>query len=177
MRSFKNYSRNSRENRCLASNADCRSDVSEFRSEAGKSALDMPAGYSKRSLVDKLGIRAASRIAIIHPPEGYDSTLGALPQNVSVSARATSNLDFIQAFFIEAKKLNREFPALKKALNPNGMLWISWPKKAANTTTDLNENVVRDIGLANGLVDIKVCAVDETWSGLKFVYRKAQRGS
>jgi hypothetical protein len=135
----------------------------------------MPAGYSKRSLVDKLGIKTNSRVAIPHSPAGYESTLGPLPPGVTPLRKATSDLDFIQAFFTDSRQLDREFPTLKKAIKQNGVLWISWPKKAARMETDLTEDVVRSIGLKHGLVDIKVCAVDEVWSGLKFMYRLKDR--
>ena len=135
----------------------------------------MPAGYSKRSLVEKLGIKADSRVAIIHAPDGYEQTLGALPPGVTPAAKPSSDLDFIQAFFKESAKLDREFPGLKKALKQTGILWISWPKKAAKMHTDLTENSIRKIGLKHGLVDVKVCAVDEVWSGLKFMYRLRDR--
>ena len=137
----------------------------------------MQAGYSKRSLVDKLGIKPGSTLSIVHAPEGYDDTLGRLPDGVSNGTKPTRDVDFIQAFFVDSKNLGREFPALKKAIKQNGVLWISWPKKAAKITTDLTENVVREIGLKNGLVDIKVCAVDDVWSGLKFMYRLTDRTS
>jgi hypothetical protein len=137
----------------------------------------MPAGYSKRSLVDKLGIKPNSSVSIVRAPEGYDTTLGELPSGVRTQAKPSRDLDFIQAFFLDSTTLSRQFSALKKAIKPNGVLWISWPKKAAKMNTDLTEDVVRKIGLQHGLVDIKVCAVDEVWSGLKFMYRLADRPS
>jgi hypothetical protein len=137
----------------------------------------MTAGYSKRPLAEKLGIKPDTRIAILHAPSDFNNTLGALPAGVDVSSKLRKGLHLIHAFFENRKQLHRDFPALKKALPETGALWISWPKKAAKTPTDLTEGVVREIGLQNGLVDIKVCAVDETWSGLKFVYRlKDRRG-
>jgi hypothetical protein len=135
----------------------------------------MPAGYSKRSLIDKLGIKPDSKIAILNPPAGFDAELGPLPQGVTVSSKPGKTLDFIHAFFLSSRSLNQQFPSLKKALSHSGCLWVSWPKKAAKADTDLNENRVREIGLEHGLVDIKVCAVDEVWSGLKFVYRLKDR--
>jgi hypothetical protein len=135
----------------------------------------MPAGYSKRSLIDKLGIKPNSKIAIVNPPAGFHAELGPLPQGVNVSSRPGKDLDFIHAFFLDTSSLNRQFPSLKKALSHSGCLWVSWPKKAAKVDTDLNENRVREIGLKLGLVDIKICAVDEVWSGLKFVYRLKDR--
>ena len=135
----------------------------------------MPAGYSKRSLVDKLGIKAASKIAILSSPDGYEATLGALPEGVTNLSKLRPSLDFIHFFTKQRADLERKFPKLKSSLAANATLWISWPKGASKIPTDLNENVVREIGLKNGLVDVKVCAVDEVWSGLKFVYRIKDR--
>lgn len=135
----------------------------------------MPAGYSKRSLVEKLGIKPNSRLSIVHAPDGFDVTLGPLPPGVMALRKPTKDLDFIHAFFLESRNLEREFVVLKQAMKPNGVLWISWPKKAAKIDTDVTESIVRETGLKNGLVDVKVCAVDEVWSGLKFMYRLADR--
>lgn len=137
----------------------------------------MTAGYSKRSLVDKLGIKPNSSIAILNAPTDFDRTLGPLPGGVVLKSKPGKELDFIHAFFRNSKNLDLQFPTLKKALSETGALWISWPKKAAKIQTDLTDNVVREIGLRHGLVDIKVCAVDEVWSGLKFVYRLKDRKS
>ena len=134
------------------------------------------AGYSKRSLVDKLGIKSGLTVYLVNPPENYDDTLGQLPADVNLLKQSQSAIDFIQFFTKSQLELEAEFPRLKKAMAVNGMLWISWPKKASKVKTDLNENVIREVGLANGLVDVKVCAVDQTWSGLKFVYRLKDRG-
>jgi hypothetical protein len=131
------------------------------------------AGYSKRSLVEKLGIKPGFRIRIINPPKGYEQTLGELPPNISESSG--NPLDFIQYFTTELEQLGRAFPDLKEQLAFDGQLWISWPKKAAKAPTDLDENIIRDIGLQNGLVDVKIIAVDEVWAGLKFVYRVKDR--
>lgn len=133
------------------------------------------AGYSKRSLVEKLGIKAGSNIIILNAPDGYDKTLGELPADVFVAPSLASTVGFIQFFSKEREELDKTFPALKQAIAHDGMLWISWPKGASKIATDLNENVIREIGLQNGLVDVKVIAVDEVWSGLKFVYRVKDR--
>lgn len=133
------------------------------------------AGYSKRSLVEKLGIKPGANIIILHAPDEYDTTLGELPADVNVASALGSQLDFIQFFTKEREELAANFPALKQALMHDGQLWISWPKKSAKVPTDLDENIIRDIGLQNGLVDVKVIAVDEVWSGLKFVYRVKDR--
>ncbi len=127
------------------------------------------AGYSKKSLVEKLGIKSGRTAAILNSPRGYAATFGKLPGNVLLSKELHAPLEFIQFFCREKKELQRRFPALKSALAPDGMLWVSWPKGSSGVETDLTENVVREIGLAHGLVDVKVCAVDEVWSGLKFV--------
>ena len=133
------------------------------------------AGYSKRPLVQKLGLKPGQRIIILNPPPDYNTTLGDLPDDVVISKTLSGPLDFIHYFTKERVDLEQQFPRLKQALAPAGMLWISWPKQASKVKTDVNENVVRDIGLSNGLVDVKVSAIDETWSGLKFVYRLADR--
>jgi len=133
------------------------------------------AGYSKRSLVEKLGIKPGTNIAILNAPKSYDRTIGKLPEEVTRVPGAAGPLDFIQFFASERRALEREFAKLSRALTPAGMLWISWPKKASGVATDLTEDVIRVIGLAHGLVDVKVAAVDEVWSGLKFVRRLKDR--
>jgi hypothetical protein len=135
------------------------------------------AGYSKRSLVDKLGIKPGMRLMLLNPPAGYDQTLGPLPAEVQTAERLEPPLDFIHLFTTERAELAERFPALKAALAHAGTLWISWPKGSAKVKTDVNENFVREIGLDHGLVDVKVCAVDEVWSGLKFVYRLKDRST
>lgn len=133
------------------------------------------AGYSKRSLVQKLGIKPDNTLIILNPPANYPQTLGELPENVTVVDTLLPGLDFVHFFTTEKAALAVEFPKLKEAIAQAGMLWISWPKRASQIETDLDGNVIREIGLANGLVDVKVCAVDEVWSGLKFVYRRKDR--
>jgi hypothetical protein len=135
------------------------------------------AGYSKKSLIEKLGIKPGFQILIINPPQHYDLLLGPLPEDVNNDPASDTPLNFIQFFTKNLRELNQEFPDLKKRLKPDGMLWISWPKSSSSLKTDLNENLIREIGLKNGLVDVKVSAIDEDWSGLKFVYRIADRKS
>ena len=135
----------------------------------------MSAGYSKTPLLNKLGIKPGFSIYLQNPPHDYQQTLGALPDNVALSKRILGNHDFIQFFTTSRAELEDNFKLLSEKIKPNGMLWISWPKKTAKVQTDLNENIVREIGLKNNLVDVKVCAVDEVWSGLKFVYRLKDR--
>jgi len=134
------------------------------------------AGYSKRSLVAKLGLKPGFKACILNAPAGYyEETLGPLPPAVTVTDKLEGSLDFVQFFTKDRAELEHQFEPLKQALASDGMLWVSWPKKAAKVETDLDGNSVREIGLAHGLVDVKVCAVDETWSGLKFVYRVKDR--
>lgn len=133
------------------------------------------AGYSKRSLVEKLGLKTGFKAHIINPPENYGETLGELPPGVTVTGTLAGPLDFIQFFTTARVDLEAQFTILKQSLTPTGMLWVSWPKKASKLKTDLDENIIREIGLAHGLVDVKVCAVDEQWSGLKFIYRLKDR--
>ena len=133
------------------------------------------AGYSGTPLVKKLGIKPGFCIYFLNAPEQYQALLGELPPDVNEVDTADVALDFIQFFTKSAAALVEQLPVLMKALKPNGMLWVSWPKKAAKIPTDLTEDVIREIGLAAGLVDVKVIAVDEVWSGLKFVYRLQDR--
>jgi len=133
------------------------------------------AGYSGKPLVAKLGIKPDTRIAILRAPKGYDRVLGKLPPRVTRRPSIVGPLDFVQFFTNEKRELERRFAALARSLAPAGMLWISWPKQASGVATDLTEDMIRAIGLAHGLVDVKVAAVDEVWSGLKFVRRLADR--
>ena len=133
------------------------------------------AGYSGTPLAKKLGIKPGQRIVVLSGPSGYRKTLGALPERVNCAERLSDKLDLIQLFVTSQAELKQRFNQAKRCLAVDGALWISWPKKASGVATDLTENVVRENGLALGLVDVKVCAVDETWSGLKFVYRLKDR--
>lgn len=133
------------------------------------------AGYSGKPLVQKLGIKDGWTIAILNAPPGYDGILGKLPRGVKRKTAAVGPLDFVQFFTAEKRELERRFATLARALTPAGMLWISWPKKASGVATDLTEDVIRAVGLAHGLVDVKVAAVDDVWSGLKFVRRVKDR--
>ena len=135
----------------------------------------MTAGYSQTPLVRKLGIKTGQRLAVLNAPDDYPETLGQLPDAVEMVTDVDREVDFIQFFSSSRKLLEAEFPQLKWGLAQNGMLWVSWPKRSSKVETDLSENVVREIGLGNGLVDVKICAVDETWSGLKFVLRLRDR--
>jgi hypothetical protein len=135
------------------------------------------AGYSGTPLPRKLGIKEGSRVALVNAPNDFESALGELPNNVEFIKRPTKSLDIILFFVLTERALTREFAKLAAKITANGMIWIAWPKKSSGVTTDLSEQRVREIGLDGGLVDVKVCAIDETWSGLKFVYRLKDRSS
>ena len=135
------------------------------------------AGYSGAPLPQKLGIRAGSRVALVRAPEGFEEVLDPLPEGVRLRTQARGAQDVVLFFATRLSELERRFSALARAVEPAGGLWIAWPKKTSFVATDLTENVVRDVGLANGLVDNKVCGVDDTWSGLRFVYRLRDRPS
>jgi hypothetical protein len=134
------------------------------------------AGYSGTPLPRKLGIKPRQRIAFLDAPPEFAEALGPLPEGVD-APRTTlrGSLDLVVAFHTERRALERRLPRLIAALNPAGALWIAWPKRAARVDTDLTEDVVRELGLAAGVVDVKVCAIDATWSGLKLVIRVKDR--
>lgn len=134
-----------------------------------------PAGYSSTPLVRKLGIKSDARVALVGAPLDFDATLGKLPPGVSVRTSARGPLDVIVAFFSRRAELERRLPVLRRALDPAGGLWIAWPKRASGVATDVGEGDVRRLGLAAGLVDNKICAIDQTWSGLRLVYRLRDR--
>jgi hypothetical protein len=135
------------------------------------------AGYSGTPLPRKLGIPEAGRAAIVDGPRGFLKLIGKWPAQLERCPKLTAPLDYIHLFASERGALEAQFPRARDALTKSGTIWVSWPKKASGKQTDLDEGVVREIGLANGLVDVKVCAVDETWSGLKFMYRLRDRGT
>jgi hypothetical protein len=132
------------------------------------------AGYSGTPLVKKLGIKPGSNIAFLNAPTDYESELD-LPEDVTINSRSGKPLDFAQLFVQNEKDLKAKFSKYAKRLKASGMIWVSWPKKSSRVSTDLSENIVREVGLTAGLVDVKICAVNEVWSGLKFVYRLKDR--
>lgn len=131
------------------------------------------AGYSGTPLLKKLGIKPGTVCAVFKEPAEYWNWLSPLPEGVKVAAKG--ELDFAHVFVTERTTFEKQFKDMKKRLKKDGMMWISWPKKASKVPTDLDENIIREFGLKNGLVDVKVCAVDEVWSGLKFVFRLTDR--
>ncbi len=138
--------------------------------------MSVPAAASSATpLPRKLGIRAGSRVAVIAAPEAFAAALGALPDGVRVHLRLQGRFDVIVAFAVHRSMLERRLAALRDALAPAGGLWLAWPKQTSGVATDLGDTEVRELGLTTGLVDNKVCAIDETWSGLRFVYRRADR--
>ena len=140
----------------------------------GRRERDVVAGYSGAPLERKLGIKEGTRVAVVAAPNGFADSLD-LPKSVALRQHARGRLDVIVFFVTRRAELVRRFPALKRSLEPDGGLWIAWPKQTSGIATDLSQNPVREIGLHNLLVDNKVCAIDEEWSGLRFVYRVADR--
>ena len=135
------------------------------------------AGYSGTPLPKKLGVREGARLGLIDAPDGFRRTLGALPAGAEVRTQARGRLDVIVVFAMRAAPLERRFGSLARSLEPDGGLWVAWPKQASGVVTDLRFESVQRIGLDAGLVDNKTCAIDDVWSGARFVYRVADRPS
>ena len=134
-------------------------------------------GYSGTPLPKKLGLKEESRIALINAPKDFPQQLGELPRNAEIVTRVTKPLDIVLLFVLTERALLRDFDKLAKKLASNGMIWVAWPKKSSGVETDLSFERVQRIGLDSGLVDVKICAIDDVWSGLKFVIRLSQRGT
>ncbi len=132
------------------------------------------AGYSGKPVVQKLGIKPGFRIFATGAPAAYGDIVGKLPADVTVTTRLAGAVDMVHLFATEAAALGK-LRVYRDAIAPDGMIWVSWPKKSSGVAGDLAENLVRATALASGLVDIKVCAIDDIWSALKFVIPKAQR--
>jgi hypothetical protein len=133
------------------------------------------AGYSGTPLPRKLGMRDGSRVLLSGAPPGFEETLGELPPSVELLAAGATELDVVVVFVLDLESLRAQFAPLAAALQPAGGLWVAWPKRSSGVATELTENVVREFGLNEGLVDNKVCAIDATWSGLRFVWRVRDR--
>jgi len=127
------------------------------------------AGYSSTPLAKKLGIKEGSVIRLINEPSYYNELFSDMPDHVEIAGPGKKLKNLIHFFTKKASELEKLLPKLKNEIVQDGIIWVSWPKKSAKVETDVSENLVRDIALATGLVDIKVCAVDDTWSGLKLV--------
>lgn len=132
-------------------------------------------GYSGKGLAQKLGIKSWSRVKTRNAPTHYLQLLGDLPKDVQVSPRIRKPVDFVHLFTIARAQLVAELKRAVNDIEQDGAVWVSWPKKSSKVHTDLTEDAIREVALPMGLVDVKVCAVDETWSGLKLVIRKANR--
>jgi hypothetical protein len=131
------------------------------------------AGYSGTPLLQKLGVKEGSRMAVIRPPPGFVHSLPRLPIGATLSQRGTSEADVIVWFIKSSRELDELGTAIERMPPSSGMLWVAWPKRASGVPTDLTEDVIRGAALHAGLVDTKVCAIDETWSGLRLSRRKA----
>ena len=133
------------------------------------------AGYSRTPLTKKLGIKPGCRLYVKDPPKGYKKLISPLPVGVRFVPHLATGMDLIHLFISSRARLASALPALMKKMKADGALWVSWPKKASSVATDVTEDLIRQVALPLGLVDVKVCAVDETWSGLKLVIRKENR--
>ena len=135
------------------------------------------AGYSGTPLPRKLGIKPGTALAIENAPPGFDATLGELPDGVRHAAEGESGVDVLVAFHVSRQALESTFVSQAHRIVPNGGYWIAWPKRSSGVPTDITEDVLREVLLPTGLVDNKVCAIDDTWSGLRFVVRKEHRAA
>jgi hypothetical protein len=136
----------------------------------------MTVGYSGTPLPQKLGIKPGMSIAVLKAPPDIEGILGDLPEGVTISHRLTGHRDLVLIFITRQVDLSSRLPGLINAVAPNGMIWVAWPKRASKIETDMTEDVIREIVLpASALVDVKVCAIDQIWSGLKLVIRKELR--
>lgn len=132
------------------------------------------AGYSGTPLAKKLGLKDNQTMLLVNQPKYYSSLFSVIPE-IKVVKKNAEEIDVIHFFADNRQNFETTFNRLSKQIKKDGMIWVSWPKKASKVKTDLNENLIRDVGLSLGLVDVKVCAVDDVWSGLKFVYRLSDR--
>jgi hypothetical protein len=133
------------------------------------------AGYSGTPLPKKLGLKENQRVALVNPPRDFEKMLGELPHNTEIVKKLSKPLDLVMLFVDHEKNLMSRFPEVAKKLASNGMIWVAWPKKSSGVATDLTFDNVQRMGLDCGLVDVKICAIDEVWSGLKFVIRLKDR--
>jgi hypothetical protein len=144
--------------------------------EGAQGMATTTSGYSGTPLPKKLGIREGSRVALVSAPQGFETTLGALPPRAQLRPDVRGRLDVIVFFVTRRAELTRRFPVFVRALADDGGLWVAWPKQTSGVASDLKFEAVQTVGLHAGLVDNKVAAIDGTWSGLRFVYRVADRG-
>ena len=137
----------------------------------------MAAGYSGTPLAQKLGIKAGHTVALLKAPAGFEATLTGLPDGVTIRTAARGTNDVLVSFHTRRADLVKRLPLLVDAMDVDGGLWIAWPKKSSGVPTDITEDTVREVALPIGLVDNKVCAIDETWSGLRVVWRRELRAA
>ena len=135
------------------------------------------AGYSGTPLPQKLGIKPGTIVVAIDVPENYRKLLGQIPSGVNFATRPVGNSKFIHLFATRRSELEKQLSNLRQKIAEDAAVWVSWPKKSSGVATDITEDVIRAVALPLGFVDIKVCAVDETWSGLKLMIRKENRKS
>lgn len=133
------------------------------------------AGYSGTPLAKKLGIKEGTKLFAVHPPAHYRQLLEPLPTSVRFVSKADDTTDLVHFFVDRRTDLERALADYRKRLDPRATVWVSWPKKSSKVPTDITEDVIRDVALPLGFVDVKVCAVDDTWSGLKLVVRVGER--
>ena len=136
----------------------------------------MTAGYSGTPLAKKLGFKDGLRVATINAPAEYARWLDGLPANTSISSRMGTSPGAVHLFATKQSELVRTLKTLRTKLQADGFVWVSWPKRASGVPTDITEDTIRDVALPLGFVDVKVCAVTDTWSGLKLVIRRSERG-
>jgi hypothetical protein len=135
------------------------------------------AGYSGTPLPQKLGIKPGTIVVLIDAPENYRKLLGQIPSGVNFATRPVGNTKFVHVFVKERRVLEKHLQSLRGKIAEDAAIWVSWPKKSSGVPTDITEDVIRSVALPTGLVDIKVCAVDEIWSGLKLMIRRENRKS
>jgi Protein of unknown function (DUF3052) len=135
----------------------------------------LAAGYSGTPLPKKLGIEEGAAVAVIDAPKSYAQLVAPLPKGAKIVTKVPNDAAFVHVFATERDDLSGHLSQLRQTIAQNGVVWVSWPKKGAKVETDITEDVIRDVALPMGFVDVKVCAVDETWSGLKLMIRRDQR--
>lgn len=136
----------------------------------------MPAGYSGTPLAKKLGIKEASTLAVLNDPGHFESLLDPIPDGVKIRSSLRGEADVVVMFVFERAEFERRIDVAGRTIFPDGGIWIAWPKRASKVPTDMTEDIVREVALPLGLVDNKVCAIDEVWSGLRIVWRRERRG-
>ena len=143
----------------------------------GSEVVPQPAGYSGTPLIQKLGIKKGFRIKLINAPDDYFELVANLPDSVVFENDRSEDLDLIHFFTKQADEYYKQLPVMKQQIKPNGSIWASWPKKSSKVVTDITEDIIRNYAIAAGLVDIKVCAINEIWSGLKLVIPVVKRAA